>query len=138
MTAPVVARIALGFLCAQALLVGIPASLAPEVFYSDFPFFSSWVALLPPFNEHLVTDVGGLYLGFAVMFAWATARPAQALVRPLCVAWALAATLHLVFHARNLEPFGAADAAAEILSLALALALPAIAFVAAGATPRRG
>ncbi|UJA19308.1 hypothetical protein HJD18_03215 [Thermoleophilia bacterium SCSIO 60948] len=129
MRAPGTARLALGFLCAQALLVGLTASFAPRVFYEDFPFVSSWVVLLPPFNEHLVTDVGGLYLAFAVLFAWATVRPSAALIQPLCAAWAVAAVLHLVFHVRNLESFGALDAAAEVVSLALVLALPAIAVV---------
>lgn len=133
MKAPLAARLALGFLCVQALLVGIPASFAPASFYADFPFFSSWVALLPPFNSHLVTDVGGLYLGFAVLFGWAAVRPSAALVRPLCAGWALAAALHLLFHVANLERFGALDAVAEIGGLLGVLALPGLAWWAVGA-----
>ena len=60
MRAPNVARGALGFLLVAVLLVGLPAAFAPRTFYDDFPFVAHWVELLPPYNEHLVTDVGGL------------------------------------------------------------------------------
>src|SRR5882757_2805799 len=71
MRSPNAARAALGFLAAAAILIGVTAAFAPRTFYDDFPFVTHWVELLPPYNEHLVTDVGGLYLGFAVLFAWA-------------------------------------------------------------------
>lgn len=87
----------------------------------------AWVSLLPPYNEHLVTDVGGLYLGFAVLFAWAARTLERALVHAVCAAWLLTATLHLIFHVGHLEGFGTADAIAEIASLALLLAPPAVA-----------
>ena len=75
-----VARAALGFLFLAALTIGLTAAVLPRTFYDDFPFLAHWVELLPPYNEHLVTDVGGLYLGFAVLFAWA----AWTLERPWC------------------------------------------------------
>ena len=79
MRAPRAARIALAFSCAYCLSIGALAAFAPHAFYDDFPFVSHWVDLLPPYNEHLTTDVGGLYLGFAVVFAWATWRPERTL-----------------------------------------------------------
>lgn len=121
-----IGRLALALLCVAALSIGLTATALPRVFYDDFPFLTQWVELLPPFNEHLVTDVGGLYLGFAILFGWAAWTFEPALVRPLCVAWLLTATLHLLFHADHLEGFGTADAIGEIASLALLL-LPAIA-----------
>ena len=113
-----------------------PAALAPHAFYDHFPFLAHWVDRIPPYNEHLVTDVGGLYLGFAVMFAWATWRPHPALVRPLCAAWLLAAGLHLGFHAAHLDNFDTADAAAELASLAFLLIPPPLAIWAVGDRPR--
>jgi hypothetical protein len=130
--APTVARGALAFLTLSALLVGLPATLAPQAFYDDFPFVRHWVDLLPPYNEHLVTDVGGLYLGFAVLFAWAARTLQPTLVRAACSAWLLTATLHLLFHATHLENFGAGDAVAEIASLALLLVPPPLAIWAVG------
>jgi hypothetical protein len=114
-------------LCIAAASVGIPAALAPHTFYADFPFFAHWVELLPPYNEHLTTDVGGLYLGFAVIFAWAASTLQPTLVRAVSSAWLLAAALHLGFHATHLDGFGAADAVAELTSLAFLLAPPLIA-----------
>ena len=121
------ARAALGLLLISALTIGLTAAVLPRTFYDDFPFLARWVELLPPYNEHLVTDVGGLYLGFAVLFAWAGWTLERTLVQAVCVAWLLTATLHLFFHAGHLEGFGTADAVAEIASLALLLLPPAIA-----------
>jgi hypothetical protein len=123
-------RAALGVLCATALLIGLTATLAPRTFYDDFPFLAHWVDLLPPYNEHLVTDVGGLYLGFAILFGWAAWTLDRALVRAVCVGWLLAATLHLLFHATHLNGFAAADAVAEIVSLTLLLGAPVLALAA--------
>jgi len=125
--------VALGILLAAALTIGLLASVAPRTFYDDFPFLSHWVDLLPPYNEHLVTDVGGLYLGFAVIFAWAARTVDPTLVRAACAAWLLTATLHLAFHATHLGGFGAGDAIAEIAGLALLLAPAAVAIWGVGA-----
>ena len=125
MTRASIVRLALGLLCFSALLVGLPATVAPHSFYGDFPFLTHWVDLLPPYNEHLVTDVGGLYLGFAVLFFWAAWTLEATLVRAVSTAWLLVAVLHLIFHVSHLEGFGTADAIAEIASLA-SLVLPPI------------
>lgn len=125
--APGTARAALVILLISVAAVGLPATLAPEAFYDDFPFLRHWVDLLPPYNEHLVTDVGGLYLGFAVLFAWAAWTLQPTLVRAACSAWLLTAAGHLFFHAGHLENFGAGDAIAELASLAFLLAPPVVA-----------
>jgi len=124
---PLSARIALWVLFASALSVGAVAAVAPHTFYADFPFFAHWVEMLPPYNRHLVTDVGGLYLGFAVLFAWAAIALEATLVRAASTAWLLAAALHLLFHATHLDGFGSADAVAEIASLAFLLLPPVVA-----------
>lgn len=136
MRAPNLARASLGFLCLAAALIGATAAFAPRTFYDDFPFVASWVELLPPYNEHLVTDVGGLYLGFAVLFAWAARTLDRTLVQAASVAWLLTATIHLVFHAGHLERFSTADAIAEIAALAVLLAPPPLAVWATA--PRGG
>ena len=121
MRSAVGARIALGLLCLSAFTIGLTATVAPRTFYDDFPFLSHWVDLLPPYNEHLVTDVGGLYLGFALIFAWAARTLDRTLVLAACVAWLLTATIHLVFHATHVNGFDSGDAIAEIASLTLLL-----------------
>jgi hypothetical protein len=132
MRSPNAARLALVLLAIAALSVGLPAALAPHTFYSDFPFLAHWVDRIPPYNEHLVTDVGGLYLGFTVLFGWAAWTLQPTLVRAACSAWLLVAALHLGFHVTHLDDFGTADAIAELSSLALLLIPPPVAIWAVG------
>jgi hypothetical protein len=129
---PNAARISLAILLLSAASIGLTATLAPHAFYDDFPFLSHWVDLLPPYNEHLVTDVGGLYLGFAVIFAWGARTLQPTLVRAVCSAWLLTAAIHLTFHATHLDNFGTADAVAELSSLAFLLIPPPVAIWAVG------
>ncbi len=107
------------------------ATFAPRAFYNDFPFARHWVDRLPPYNEHLVTDVGALYLGFALVLGWAAVTLERQLVRAACAGWIAFSVLHLAFHARHLHGFGAGDAIAELASLAAVVALPALTLWAA-------
>jgi hypothetical protein len=134
---PTSARAALGLLLVSATTIGFTATVLPRTFYDDFPFVAHWVELLPPYNEHLVTDVGGLYLGFAVLFAWAAWTLERTLVQAVCAAWLLTAALHLFFHAGHLEGFGSADAIAEIATLALLLVPPPLAIWGVAASSPR-
>jgi hypothetical protein len=131
MRSPVVARAALVLLAVSAAGVGLVAAFAPRTFYDEFPYVGHWVDRLPPYNEHLVTDVGALYLAFALLLAWAAATLQHELVRASCVAWILFSVLHFVFHARNLEGFGTGDAVAELVSLGAVIAVPLVALWAA-------
>ena len=77
-----------------------------------------------PYNEHLIRDVGGLYLAFAVVAIAA----AVTLSRPLVVATSVAALAtgvpHLVYHVAHRDDLSGGDAAASIGGLALAVVLP--------------
>lgn len=131
------ARWALGLLAFSAATVGILALLAPRSFYDDFPLGGGWVRALPPYNEHLTRDVGGLYLGFAVLFVWAAVTLRRTLVVPVCVAWSVFSAAHLAFHAAHGE--GAPEFALQLVSLAGVLVLAvAVAVVAAGGAPEPG
>ncbi|HEY4778535.1 MAG TPA: hypothetical protein VIH47_02965 [Solirubrobacterales bacterium] len=138
MRSPLSARVALCILLVSALTIGLTATVAPRTFYDDFPFLAHWVELLPPYNEHLVTDVGGLYLGFALLFAWAAWTLDRTLVRAVCAAWLLTATIHLLFHIDHLAGFGTADAIAEIATLALLLVPAPIAIWGVSEPPSAG
>lgn len=131
MSALTALRALLAALGLAALPPGAWATLAPRSFYDDFPGAGHWVARLPGYSEHLVTDVGALYLAFTLMFAWAALRPARGLVLPLCAAWALFGALHLGWHATHLGAFGTADATAQTVSLAGVLAATLAALVLA-------
>lgn len=112
-------RICLGVLGLSALSIGIPAAFAPETFYTDYPFYTALVKMLPPYNEHLVTDIGGLYLGFAVLFIWALIKPSRQLIVPVCSAWILAQALHFAFHIGHLTGFITSDAVGQTIGLGL-------------------
>jgi hypothetical protein len=135
MRTPLAARAALWITAASAAGVGLVAAFAPRTFYDDFPYLGHWVDRLPPYNEHLVTDVGALYLGFALVLAWAAATLQRQLVLAACWGWILFSVLHLVFHARHLDGFGTGDAVQELVSLAIVIALPLIALWAARPAP---
>lgn len=125
-------RVTLACLALSALVPGLQATVAPESFYSGFPSGRGWVQLLPPYNEHLIRDVGGFYLAFGLLFAWAAVTLARALVVPLAVAWSLAALLHAVYHVLHLDGFGAGDAIAQTVGLVAVLALPVLAVAIVG------
>jgi hypothetical protein len=122
-----VLRITMVCLCLSALPIGLQATLAPRSSYDGFPLGRSWVELLPPYNEHLIRDVGGFYLAFAILFAWAAVTLARELIVPLCVAWAVFSVSHGLFHALHLDGFSTGDAVAEIAGLAAVLVLPLLA-----------
>ena len=114
-------RLLLAALAGGAAVPGLWALLAPRSFYEDFPGTGHWVARLPEYSEHLVTDVGAFYLAFALLFAWAAARPSRALVVPVSVAWGLFSVPHLVWHSAHLGTFDTGNAIAQTASLVVVL-----------------
>jgi hypothetical protein len=125
-------RGALLLLVAYCLFIGLTAVVAPRTFFDDFPFLAHWVERLPPYNEHLVSDVGGLYLGFAVVLGFAAWRPQRNLVVAACAGFLMVAVPHLLFHATHLAGFGTVDAIAELAALASLLIPPCVALWASG------
>ena len=106
------------------LVNGWWALLAPRSFYSEFPFGRGWVELLPAYNEHLMRDVGGLYLATAGLLVGAAIVRTKAAVVIACVSWLMFALPHAVFHALHLGPFDTADAIANMIVLSAAVLLP--------------
>ncbi|MBE2317513.1 hypothetical protein DVA67_016135 [Solirubrobacter sp. CPCC 204708] len=122
-------RISLAAVAVSALLPGLEGTLGPSSFYASFPLGRGWVELLPPYNEHLIRDVGGFYLAFAILFAWAAVTLARALIVPLCVAWTASAALHAYFHITHLDGFSTGDAIAQTTGLLAVVAFPILALV---------
>ena len=74
------------------------ALVAPASFFATFPAPGhSWIALLPPYNEHLVRDVGAFNLSFALLFTWAALRPERRLVQAALAAYLVYAATHLTY-----------------------------------------
>jgi hypothetical protein len=135
---PGLARGALLVLCGYCLFIGFTAVAVPHTFYTDFPFLAHWVERLPPYNEHLITDVGGLYLGFAVVTGIAAWRPERLLVIAVSAGFLTVSVPHLAFHATHLANFGTVDAIAELAALASLLVPPCVALWASVPARRSG
>ncbi|HEY0632307.1 MAG TPA: hypothetical protein VGC98_09650 [Thermoleophilaceae bacterium] len=125
----------LAVLTVTPALVGIWASVSPRGFYDNFPGGGHhWVSAVGAYDEHLVRDVGALYLGSLVLLAFAFAWLDRRLIQAVLVSYAVASVPHLVYHATALDNLSTGDAVAEIAGLALNVVLP-LALLAA--MPRR-
>src|SRR5690606_22522979 len=61
-------RIVLALTAAVGTYVGIWAAAFPRSFYDSFPGFGfMWISVDGPYNEHLIRDVGALYLAIAAI-----------------------------------------------------------------------
>ena len=128
-----VVRLALGWIGATAVLVGGWAALAPRAFYDGFPGLGRvWVAADGPFNEHLVRDVGQLFLAMSVVTFVAVVYPIPTMVRAVAAAWLVQGLPHLVYHASHVDLYGTADAVLNVASLALLVVLAFVALAFAG------
>lgn len=124
---PLLARGCLAAIAASMLPVGIQATLAPRSFFDEFPLGRGWIAADGAlYNEHLVRDVGLLFLALIVVTGW-TAWRAQGATAALSVAWLIQGLGHLWFHVAHLEGIEGLDRVALIGSL---IAVPALAGVA--------
>jgi len=126
-TTSVAARVGLGILAVFQAVIGVWALFAPTGFYSSFPLPGHpWVSLLPPYNEHLVRDVGELSLALTVVLA-AAAVIGQWLLSVVAVtAIAVYAVPHAIFHFLHLEGFPTSDAIAQTVGIALHLVVIAV------------
>ena len=118
-------RIILWVLNALGAFVGVWALIAPRSFYDTFPSagFGPWVGVDGPFNEHLIRDVGALYLalvGAGVVAALSRRADASIAVG---VAWLVFSVPHFSYHLAHLHDLAPLDAVGQPISLALSLVL---------------
>ncbi|MBI4932640.1 MAG: hypothetical protein HY828_02105 [Actinobacteria bacterium] len=119
-------HIAISAIAVAMLPAGLQATFAPRSFFDDFPLGRGWISAGgEAFNEHLVRDVGGLFLALIVATAWTvwTRGPTTA----VALAWLVQGVLHLAHHARHLHDLGTADTIGLVVTL---IAVPALAAVA--------
>lgn len=99
-------------------LIGLWAVIAPSSFHDDFPIGTEgWVDVLGPFDEHLVTDVGALFVALGFLLAFAAVRLRRETVLVAAVAWLIFAIPHFAWHVFNLGPYDTADAIANTATL---------------------
>ncbi|MBM2615632.1 hypothetical protein JIG36_08655 [Actinoplanes sp. LDG1-06] len=124
-------RAAVLVLAVSAAVVGVWAAAFPVSFYNDFPAPGRhWVSTLGPYSEHLVRDVGALYLALLVLSVWAWRRPSPDAYRVTGGAWLIFNSIHFLWHMLHLEMFptidkvGNAVALGGVLILSILLLLP--------------
>ncbi len=118
-------RASLAFFVLTTAVVGIWALFAPESFFTTFPAPGHpWVALLPPYNEHLVRDVGALNLSFTLLFTWVTISLERRLIQVILLAWLVYATSHFTYHLNHLMHFSLFDQVGQIVTLGVLILLP--------------
>ncbi|MGV2984508.1 hypothetical protein ACNPNP_12470 [Microbacterium sp. AGC85] len=117
-------RILLGTTAAVGIFVGLWAALWPATFYSAFPGLGRvWIAVDGPYNEHLIRDVGALYLALAAAsIAAAFARRPEP-GRVVGVAWTVFGLPHLIYHAMQFGGMPLIDVIGNIIGLGGSLLL---------------
>ena len=105
-------------------VLGFYALFFPRSFYEDFPLGLDWVEVLPAYNEHLVTDFGGLFLATAVFLLAASVRLERRWVVVSLVAFLAFSVPHTVWHMFNLEPYSTGNAIGNVVTLGATVLLP--------------
>jgi hypothetical protein len=130
--------VARGTLVAIAVLMtpaGLQAAFAPRRFFDDFPLGRGWISVGDAaYDEHLVRDVGVLFVALIVVTAWAVWR--EEALAGVAVAWLVQGSLHFAYHVGHLDDLEGADKAGLVVSLALVPLLALIAVWAATSSER--
>lgn len=126
------ARAALALVGAAQAEIGLWGIIAPHSFYRDFPGAGHhWVAVLGPYNEHLVRDYAAAELGFAVLLIAGAVWFGRTLVLVAATAF-LAATLpHFAYHLTTTGSLSTADNVGSLGSFAVEIVIVVAAAAAA-------
>jgi hypothetical protein len=118
-------------------VIGLWITLAPMSFYEDGPVpGTGWVKLLPPYNEHLLRDYGGMTLAITFILVVTAVKMTPFLVRVSMIALLLFVVPHTIFHIVHLEHFTRSDAIAQTTTLVLTLLVPIVLIAMAGRLPK--
>jgi hypothetical protein len=109
--------------------VALQAAAVPKSFFSDFPIGRAWIVTEGGlYNEHLIRDVGGLFIALIIVTVWSIWRRDAA--KPVAVAWLVQGLFHFGYHLRHLDGYESTDKVAMALSLAAIPILAAVVLVA--------
>lgn len=119
-------RAGLIFLAVAQGAVGLVQLFAPTTFYEDFPLPATpWVSLLPPYNEHLMRDVGALTLAYVLVLTAAAIWMERRLVQVALAANLVFTVPHFVFHVMHLDHYPTGSAIGQTIALGLGVLIPA-------------
>ena len=116
-------RIVLAVTVILAVYVGAWAEFSPASFYASFPGFGMhWIDVDGPYNQHLVRDVGSLYLALGAASVFGIVSRSAVPGRVAGLAWSVFGILHFGYHLTH--PEGTMlDRIGTVVSLGLSLAL---------------
>ena len=114
----------LAITAAMGLFVGVWAAAFPQGFYDSFPGLGlMWISIDGPFNEHLIRDVGALYLAIAGASIYAIFARGLGATRAVGIAWTVFGAPHLAYHLGHLEGLAPIDVIGNVVSLGGSLLL---------------
>jgi hypothetical protein len=132
------ARCGVGALAAVHLWWGVWARFAPRHFFDVFPGFGHhWTAGYPPYNEHLVTDLGATFLTLGFLLAVGAATTDLRIRRLVLAATLVFSALHLSFHAGHRGGLDTFDFGASVGTLVGGVLAPIILLAIEAKQPRR-
>ena len=106
---------------------GVWAVAAPKKFFDTFPGWGHhWTGAYPPYNQHLVSDLGATFVTLAVLLgvaAWLDDRRVTGVVLAGVLVFN---SLHLAFHAAHHGTLMGADLGLSLASLALGVVGPVV------------
>jgi hypothetical protein len=107
--------------------IGVWALAAPRSWYDEFPGAGMhWIPAFGPYDEHLVRDLGGLYLGLGLLLVFAAVSLARPLVQGALAMLLVFAAPHLVWHLTELDALPTGDNVVNVTTLVLSVVLPAV------------
>jgi hypothetical protein len=114
----VVRRAGFGLLALANLVWGGWALIAPAHFFRTFPGFGlHWTRAYPPYNQHLIFDLGATLLTLGVLLGVAAIVDTRAVSWVVAVGVGTFGTLHFGYHALHAGTMGGADRGLSLLSL---------------------
>ena len=130
-------RVILWVTATLGVYVGAWAAGFPQSFYDSFPGLGFiWISVDGPYNEHLIRDVGSLYLALSAASVAATFSRTADAGRVVGVAWAVFGIPHFAYHAAHFGHMPLVDVLGNVVSLGASLLL-GIALMLPGPRPIR-
>ncbi|WP_229070950.1 hypothetical protein [Actinoplanes sp. DH11] len=99
-------RVGLFVLAGLQTFVSFWQYVLPRSFYDNFPT----VSLDPPYNEHLVTDVGGLGLAISAVLFYAAITRDNRVSTAALIGYLVYAGTHFTFHVTHFDTFSLVEA----------------------------
>lgn len=119
-------RAGLAVLALLNLWWGVAALATPARFFAGFPFGHAWTGAYPPYNEHLVVDLGATFVSLGVLLGAAAVLDRRAVTLVVLAGVGTFDALHLAFHATHAGGLSGGEYAASLLALAAGVLAPAV------------